>query len=262
MSNEPAGDVDYSKDGIVYAQLRRPDPRIEALLHAALGSARTVLNVGAGAGSYEPRDRHVIAIEPSESMRRQRPHELAPAINARAEALPLDDESVDASMAIVTVHQWKDLEAGLRELRRVTRGPIVVVGFDGDALGRFWLADYVPELIAAGKHRDPDINYLVEKLSTPKRRATVQTVPIPIDCTDGVVEAYYARPERFLDPGVIRTQSTWRFVSDEVKRRFAETLAADLRSGEWDRRYGPWRTIPAYEGAMRMIVGGNELRNS
>ncbi|MBL8877879.1 MAG: class I SAM-dependent methyltransferase [Phycisphaerales bacterium] len=256
MTKPIAGDVDYSKSGIGYAQQRRPDPRIEALIHAALGDARTVLNVGAGAGSYEPRDRHVIAIEPSETMRKQRPRDLVPAINGRAEALPLDDASVDASMAIVTVHQWHNLEAGLRELRRVTRGPIVVVGFDGDALARFWLADYVPELVAAGKLRDPAIDYLVDRLSTPKRRATVRTVPIPIDCVDGVVEAYYARPERFLDPDVMRAQSTWNFVAEDVKRRFVETLAADLRSGEWDRRYGAWRTMPCYEGAMRIIVGG------
>jgi SAM-dependent methyltransferase len=257
MSSNLAGDVDYSRIGPGYAQKRRPDPRIEARIHAALGNAHTVLNVGAGTGSYEPRDRHVIAIEPAETMRRQRPIDLAPAINARAEALPLDNASVDACMAVITVHQWQDLDAGLRELRRVTRGPIVIVVFDGEALQRFWLNDYVPELIEADRRRDPPIDFLVEQLSTPSRRATVETLPIPIDCVDGFTEAFYARPDRFLDPAVTRAQSAWTFVSPEVHRRFIEQLASDLSSGQWDRRYGHWRTMPTFDGSLRMIVGGN-----
>lgn len=259
MSTPPAGDVDYAKLGTGYAQSRRTDPRLEALVHAALGNARSVLNVGAGAGSYEPKNRHVIAIEPAESMRRQRPPHLAPAINARAEALPFDDASVDASMAIITVHQWQGLIEGLRELRRVTRGPIVVVTFDGDALDRFWLAQYVPELIAAEQRRYPPIELLAQHLSTPGRAATVQTLPIPIDCADGFTEAYYARPERFLDPDVTRAQSAWTFVGEDVHRRFVAALASDLASGEWDRRYGRWRGMPTFDGSLRMIVGGGML---
>jgi SAM-dependent methyltransferase len=256
MAEPPAGDVDYAVIGAGYATRRRTDPRLAARVHAALGHAVTVLNVGAGAGSYEPTDRRVIPVEPSEAMRSQRPPGLARAIDARAEALPLDDKSVDAAMAIITVHQWQDLEAGLRELHRVTRGPIVVVTFDGDALDRFWLADYAPELIAAERRRYPAIDLLVERLSTPNRRATVETLPIPIDCVDGFTEAFYARPERFLDPDVTRAQSAWSFVGPEAKQRFTQQLADDVRTGRWDDRYRAWRTMPAFEGSLRMIVGG------
>jgi SAM-dependent methyltransferase len=129
-----AGDFDYERNGRGYAIQRRADDRIAALIHAALGTARTVLNVGAGAGSYEPDDRYVLAVEPSAAMRAQRPRHAAPVIQAVAEHLPLDDHSFDASMALIRVHQWPDAERGLRELRRVTRGPIVVMTFDGDAL--------------------------------------------------------------------------------------------------------------------------------
>ena len=132
MTRLSTGDFDYDALGSGYARQRRTDPRIAALVHAALGPARTVLNVGAGAGSYEPADRHVIAIEPSAAMRAQRPAHLTPAIHGVAEKLPLDDKSVDAAMATLTVHQWGDLEKGLGELVRVTRGPIVVLTFDGE----------------------------------------------------------------------------------------------------------------------------------
>ncbi len=148
-----AGDVDYEASGQGYAKQRRTDPRIATFVHAALGDARTVLNVGAGTGSYEPDDRYVIAIEPSATMRAQRAPRLAPAIRGVAEEIPLDDKSVDASIAMITVHQWKDLTKGLSELRRVTRGAIVILTFDGDALKRYWLMDYVPELIEAERQR-------------------------------------------------------------------------------------------------------------
>ena len=140
MAKAPAGDWDYERHGHGYTAFRRPDPRIAAQVHRALGPARTVLNVGAGAGSYEPEGRYVLAVEPSAVMRAQRPRSLAPAIDAVAESLPLDDRSVDAAMAMITIHQWPDAGRGLREMRRVTRGPVVIMTFDGDALDRFWLA--------------------------------------------------------------------------------------------------------------------------
>ncbi len=157
-----AGDVDYTRYGHGYAYRRRTEPRIAALVHAALGDARTVLNVGAGAGSYEPRDRYVLAIEPSAAMRAQRAPHLAPAIDGVAERLPFDDDAVDAAMALVTVHQWRDLRTGLQEMRRVSRGPVVVLTFDGDALDRFWLADYAPELITVERRRYPAISMILE----------------------------------------------------------------------------------------------------
>jgi SAM-dependent methyltransferase len=246
-----AGDVDYGKHGQGYARIRRTDPRIAAWVHRALGDTRTVLNVGAGAGSYEPEDRYVLAIEPSEAMRAQRPANLAPAINAIAEQLPLDDQSMDAAMALVTVHQWQDLDKGLRELHRVTRGPIVVLTFDGDALDRYWLAHYAPELMAVERRRYPKL----ERISNGLGGSTeVQVIPIPIDCVDGFTEAYYARPEAFLDPAVRRSQSAWSFVREEDQARFVKILGEDLASGEWDRNYGEWRARPQFEGSLRLIV--------
>ena len=247
----PAGDVDYAAHGQGYARQRRTDPRIAAWVHAALGDARTVLNVGAGAGSYEPADRHVIAIEPAAAMRAQRPAHLVPAIDAAAERLPLDARSVDAAMALVTVHQWRDLDAGLRELRRVTRGPIVVLTFDGDALDRWWLAEYAAEMIAVERRRYPPIAGIVETLGG---ACDVHPFQIPIDCVDGFSEAFYARPEAFLDPGVRRSQSAWSFVPDDVQARIVARLGAELASGEWDRRFGAWRTRPSFEGSLRGIV--------
>jgi SAM-dependent methyltransferase len=247
----PAGDVDYHAYGQGYAAQRRTDPRIARWVHEALGSARTVLNIGAGAGSYEPEDRYVLAIEPSAAMRAQRSARLVPAIHGIAEQLPLDDRSIDASMALVTVHQWRDLDAGLRELRRVTRGPIVVLTFDGDALDRYWLAEYAPELIAVERLRYPAIDIIARGLGG---AAVVRTVPIPIDCVDGFTEAYYARPEFFLNAAVRRSQSAWSFVSDENQQRFVTALSEDLRSGAWDRKYAEWRKKPYFEGSLRLIV--------
>ena len=246
-----AGDVDYGRHGQSYARIRRTDPRIAAWVHRALCEARTVLNVGAGAGSYEPEDRHVLAIEPSETMRVQRPRHLAPAIHGIAEKLPLDDQSVDASMALVTVHQWRDLDQGLRELRRVTRGPIVVLTFDGDALDRYWLADYAPELMAVERRRYPSMEAIAKGLGG---STEVQVIPIPIDCVDGFTEAYYARPESFLDPTVRQSQSAWSFVPEADQRRIVKKLSDDLKSGTWDRKYGEWRSRPYFEGSLRLIV--------
>jgi len=255
MTNEleriSAGDVDYGRHGLGYAQMRRTDPRIAAWVHRALGNARTILNVGAGAGSYEPQDRYVLAIEPSEAMRAQRPKHLVPTIHGIAEQLPLDDQSVDASMALMTVHQWRDLDNGLRELRRVTRGPIVVLTFDGDALDRYWLADYAPELISIERRRYPAIETIAKGLGGV---TDVQVIPVPIDCVDGFTEAHYARPESFLDSAIRRSQSAWSFVPETDQLRIVQTLSDDLKSGTWDRKYVEWRTKPYFEGSLRLIV--------
>lgn len=247
-----SGDVDYDRTGLGYAQQRRPDPRVAAAIWSALGNARTVLNVGAGTGSYEPFDRYVLAVEPSAVMRAQRPPSAGVAIKAFAEALPFDDRAVDAAMAIATVHQWSDLAKGLAELRRVARGPVVVVAFDGPSLAHWWLNDYAPELITAEQRRYPGIAAVADALGP---GAQVQTIPIPLDCTDGFTEAYYGRPERLLEAAVRRAQSSWGFVDPEVEPRFETTLAADLASGAWDARYGDWRKRPSYEGSLRLIIG-------
>jgi SAM-dependent methyltransferase len=247
-----AGDFDYETRGHGYARVRRPDPRIAALIHAALGDARTILNVGAGAGSYEPSDRYVVAVEPSAAMRAQRPAGAVPALNATAEDLPFDDDAFDAAMATVTVHQWRDRARGLAEMRRVTRGPVAVLTFDGDELERHWLAAYVPELIAAERRRYPPLPAIAEVIG---RTAEVLEVPIAADCVDGFTEAYYARPEAFLDPSVRAGQSAWGFVSVAATTRAVDHLRRDLESGEWDRRYGEMRTRPEFLGSLRLVVG-------
>jgi SAM-dependent methyltransferase len=252
MTTAPAGDFDYDTHGHGYAVQRRTDPRVAAYVHAALGEARTVVNVGAGAGSYEPDDRYVVAVEPSAAMRAQRPAGAVPAIDATAERLPFDDDSFDAAMAMVTVHQWSDLARGLRELRRVATGPVVVLTFDGDALDLLWLAEYVPEIIAVERRRFPPIETVRSLIG---RSSEVIPVPIPADCVDGFAEAYYARPERFLDPRVRASQSAWGFVDDADEARGVDRLRDDLASGAWDARYGMLRDQPEFVGSLRLIVG-------
>jgi SAM-dependent methyltransferase len=246
-----AGDADYGAIGRNYTSYRQPDPRIAARILDALGDARTVLNIGAGAGSYEPTDRAVTAVEPSASMRAQRPAHLSTAVDATAESLPFADGSFDAGMGTFTVHQWTDLAAGLRELRRVTTGPVAILSCDPAALDRFWLAEYAPEVIATEASRYPAPSRVSELLGG---NVEVLHVPIPLDCTDGFGEAYYGRPEALLDPGARLANSAWSFVGAEVEARFEQTLQADLESGEWDARYGTLRTQAEFDGSLRLIV--------
>lgn len=247
----PAGDFDYERNGWGYSARRRPDPRIAALIHRALGDARTVLNVGAGAGSYEPDDRYVVAVEPSAAMRAQRPPDRVPAIDATAERLPFDDDSFDAAMATVTIHQWSDPDIGLREMRRVSRGVVVILTFDAPALEDFWLRDYWPEVIAVEQQRFPAISHIVRTLGG---NSEVISVPIPRDCTDGFGEAYYARPEALLDADVRAATSGWMLADADAVRRGVDKLAADLSSGAWDERYGELRHQPERIGAVRLII--------
>ena len=177
-----AGDADYGRIGRGYAAVRQPDPRIEARLWAAFGDARTVLNVGAGAGSYEPYDREVTAVEPSASMRAERPAHRVRAIDATADALPFPDDSFDAAMASVTVHQWPHLEAGLAEMRRVTTGPVVILTFTPDPPEPWWQPVYVPELYAVEAARMPPLERIVAGLGG---ESEIQIVPVPADCIDG-----------------------------------------------------------------------------
>lgn len=252
MRAHPAGDVSYERLGAPYSIVRRADPRIEAQVHAALGAARTVVNVGAGAGSYEPLDRYVVAVEPSAAMRAQRPAHR-PALDGVAGALPFDDGAFDAAMATLTVHQWPDLAAGLTELRRVARGPVVILTGDPSALDRFWLVDYAPEVIDVERRRYPPVGRIAELLDGD---VSIEPVLIPADCTDGFGEAFYARPERLLEPAVRASQSAWSFVGDDVHDRFVRTLSADLESGAWAERYGAVAARPTFDGSMVLIVAG------
>jgi SAM-dependent methyltransferase len=247
----PAGDFDYEAEGQVYARRRRADPRIAALVHGALGNARTVINVGAGAGSYEPTDRHVVAVEPSAAMRAQRPAHLAPAVDAAAEQLPFDGGSFEAGMATLTIHQWSGLERGLAELRRVSRGTIVILTFDAQALNNFWLAEYFPEVIAVEQRRYPEVEQIAAYLGG---RVAVSEVPVPFDCQDGFGDAYYGRPEAFLDRAVRRAQSGFRLADPNAVADGVARLEQALRSGQWDRHHGHLRTQAERIGALRMVV--------
>jgi SAM-dependent methyltransferase len=246
-----AGDANYGRIGEGYARYRRPDPRIAAMIGRALATARTVLNIGAGAGSYEPVDRCVTAIEPSASMRAQRPSSLPVAIDAVAEHLPFENNHFDASLATFTVHQWPDLKAGLTEMHRVTRDTLLFLTCDPDELDRFWLNDYAPEVISVEARRYPRIETITATLGD---HTEIIPVPIPLDCTDGFGEAYYGRPECLLDPGARRACSAWSFVEPSMEARFVEELGRDLTSGKWDAEYGHLRKQAHFEGSPKLII--------
>ena len=237
----------YDRIGQGYAGYRTPDPRIAAQIDRALGDARTVVNVGAGTGSYEPADREVVAVEPSAVMRAQRPDGAAPAVAGTAEALPFGDGAFDAAMAILTVHHWTDWRRGIAEMRRVARGAVILTwdpAHDG-----FWLTqDYFPDLLAVDRAIFPPVDALAEALGG----AEIRPVPIPHDCTDGFGSAHWRRPERYLDPGVRSAMSTFSRL-DNVEPRIAQ-LERDLADGTWDRRYGQLRNLDALDAGYRLIV--------
>jgi SAM-dependent methyltransferase len=246
-----AGDANYAVIGKGYSLYRQPEPRIAAAIVAALGDARSVLNVGAGAGSYEPLDREVVAVEPSASMREQRPTHLVRAIDAVAENLPFADKQFDASMATFTVHQWADVKAGLREMRRVTRGPVVVMTCDPREVEAFWLNEYAPAVLATEARRYPGLDVIGAALGG---AVEIVPVPIPFDCRDGFNDAYYGRPERLLDDGARLVCSSWSFPDASLVARYVNDLRAALQSGEWDRRHGHLRAQPFYTGSLRLVV--------
>ncbi|SJN37344.1 transcriptional regulator, MerR family [Microbacterium esteraromaticum] len=245
-----AGDADYGVIGKTYSDYRRPDSRIAQAVWDALGDARTVLNVGAGAGNYEPIDRDVTAVEPSASMRAQRADFLSTAIDAVAESLPFPDDTFDAAMTTFSVHQWGDLTAGLAEIRRVTRGPVVILTCDPDLLDRFWLAEYAPDVISTERRRYPEMSELAQALGG---TVTVDLVPIPLDCTDGFNEAYYGRPEELLVAGARAACSAWSFVEPAQAEEYTAALGAAIDSGEWDTKYGALRQQPTFDGSLVIV---------
>lgn len=246
-----AGDADYGAIGPGYTEYRRPEPAIASWIEEALGSARSVLNVGAGAGSYEPSGRIITPVEPSAAMRAQRPPHLPAAVDAVAESLPFPDGAFDAALASFTVHQWQDLEAGLREVRRVTRGPVLVLSCDPDRVQDFWLNDYAADVLATERRRYPSLERISALLGG---RARVQAVPIPLNCRDGFNEAYYGRPERLLEDGARRANSAWSFVPEDVANAAVARLQTDLVSGHWDARFGHLRRQPEFGGSLRLVV--------
>jgi SAM-dependent methyltransferase len=243
--------MSYDRVAARYSGVRRADPRIAAAIHRALGDARSVVNVGAGTGNYEPTDREVVAVEPSAEMRARRAPGAAPCLEGVAEALPLENGSVDAALAVLTIHHWSDPAAGLAEMRRVARRRVVLFTFDVDRAADYWfITEYLPETAGADRVRTPTIDETVAMLGG----ARVETVPIPADCTDGFLGAYWQRPEAYLDPNVRAGISTFQVVDPTRIERALEKLAADLRSGAWKQRHGHLREEPSIDLGYRLLV--------
>jgi SAM-dependent methyltransferase len=241
----------YDAIGRTYTATRGTDPRIGARISDALGDARTVVNVGAGTGSYEPSDRDVTAVEPSAVMIAQRPPDAAPAVQASAEALPFDDGSFDAAMAVLTLHHWSDLHAGCAELRRVARDRVVVFSWDPACVDRMWLGpEYFPQLARDDADGFPSLADQAAALN-----AEVQVVPIPWDCRDGFMSAFWRRPEAYLDPTVRAGISTLAKRSEDELAEGLARLRADLDSGAWARRHADLLERDALDVGYRLLVG-------
>lgn len=238
----------YDSIGINYAELRKPDPRIAAMIHGALGPARTVLNVGAGSGSYEPADRQVTAIEPSLEMIGKRGKSAATVIQGTAEDLPFDDGAFDAAMAVLTIHHWADKRAGLKEMRRVTRGSIVLLTFD--PAHRPWLTDYLPELASLDEEQMPAMDDYPNWLGSVR----VTRVLVPHDCTDGFLYAYWRRPWAYLDARIRSGSSSFWTIADAEPG--LQRLKGDLETGEWQRRHAELLTLDSYDAGYRLVVAG------
>ena len=238
----------YDRIGQGYTAVRREDPTIAAAVHAALGDARTVVNVGAGAGSYEPRDRDVIAVEPSPVMLAQRPVGAAPAVQASAEALPFADDSFDAAMAILSDHHWPDRARGLRELRRVARRYAVVFQCELEVQNdAFWLVrDYLTTFRIT--------SMTMAELAGHIGAQRIEPVPIPHDCRDGFFAAYWRRPQAYLDPRVRDGISVFRLLPPEEVDEAIERLRADLDSGAWARRNADILEREAIDLGYRLVI--------
>ncbi len=237
----------YDTIGVNYSDLRKPDPRIARMLSKALGPAKTVLNVGAGTGSYEPTDKSVTALDPSLQMIQQRRASAGPVVQGFAESLPFNNKTFDAATAILTVHHWRDKEKGLKELQRVTRGPIVILTFD-PLHQNFWLADYLPDLVALDEGQMPRMTDFQQWLGP----VDITTVPIPHDCTDGFLGAYWRRPAAYLDPKIRAAISCFWMIdnfSEALKK-----LAKDLDSGAWAARYSELLDLDEIDLGYRLVT--------
>lgn len=240
----------YDSIGATYTDTRRPDPRIAEQIHAALGGAASVVNVGAGAGSYEP-PQTVVAVEPSTVMIAQRPAGSAPVLRARAEAIPLADDAADAVMALLTVHHWTDPAAGLAELRRVARRRVVVFSWDQSVTREFWLfKEYLPQALPLDEARAVPVDRLAALLGG----ARVEPVPVPHDCTDGFGVAFWRRPEAYLDPRVRAGMSILAQPGEQVLRAGLARLAEDLESGRWHENHADLLERETFDGGYRLFV--------
>jgi SAM-dependent methyltransferase len=240
----------YDRIGIGYAEHRRPDPRVAARLHAGLGDARTIVNVGAGAGSYEPADRDVVAVEPSMTMIAQRGAGAAPVVRAVAEALPFADASFDAGLVTFSVHHWTDPTGGLAELRRVVRGPVVVLTWEPDIGDDFWL---VAEYLGVVRSLDTSVPS-PQDMADALGGGRIETLLVPHDCVDGFFAAYWRRPEAYLDPAVRAAISGLaRLDPVDVEPAMAR-LAADLADGTWARRHADLLELDECDVGHRVVV--------
>lgn len=251
MTITPEPTVRYDRIGRGYAGTRQPDPRIQRRIDAALGAARTVVNVGAGAGSYEPAWCTVTPVEPSQVMLAQRPDGGAGAVRAVAEALPFTDRSFDAAMTVLSVHHWTDLAAGLRELRRVARQRVVVFTHDPGFGDIFWLtARYFPAIAEADRLRFP----VVERLTDVLGLAEVEAIPVPFDCRDGFLGAFWREPRVYLQHHIRAGMSGFAMLDAASHQAGVELLRRDLANGEWERRYGHLRAETALDLGYRLVT--------
>ncbi len=240
----------YDTIGRSYTSTRRADPRIERQIHAALGGARSVVNVGAGTGSYEPTDRFVAAVEPSPVMLAHRVAGSAPAVQGVAGALPFPDSAFDAALASLTIHHWPDWRSGLAEIRRVARR-VVIFTWDPRMERDFWMVDeYLPELAGTTATDGPPLAELAGALGG----ARIESVPVAADCVDGFFAAYWARPEAYLDPVVRAGISCFTLVDDARVIGQMAALADDLASGAWDARHGALRGSAEYDFGYRLVI--------
>jgi SAM-dependent methyltransferase len=241
----------YDRIGEGYASQRRPDPRLEARIHAALGDAESVVNVGAGAGSYEPTDRVVFPVEPSVVMAAQRPR-TRPAVRGTADALPFHDGSVDAAMTVLSLHHWHPRQrVGIEEMCRVARGTVVIVTIDAEVSGAMWLmAEYLTEVRDLDLRIFPSVDEIVGWLDRP---ATVDVVPVSRDSPDHNLLSFWAHPERVLDEAARNATSGFARQPAEVVARVVSDVRRDLESGDWDARHGALRELDAYDAGLRLI---------
>jgi SAM-dependent methyltransferase len=240
----------YDRIGRAYTATRRPDPRIAAAISAALGEARTVVNVGAGAGAYEPAAASVVAVEPSWLMIRQRSRPASRAVQAVAEALPFRTLAVDAALAVLTVHHWTDWRQGIAEMKRVAKR-VVLFTFDTTAVWDFWLTKtYFPEIGELDRKRSPSVAELAGALGD----CTIDRIAVPYDCADGFLAAFWRRPEAYLDSNLRAAMSGFALLDENVVARGIARLKSDLESGVWDRNYGYLRSLDALDAGYRLLA--------
>ena len=239
----------YDQIGRSYTSTRHPDQRIAAAILNALGDAGTVVNVGAGAGAYEPVG-SLVAVEPSWRMIRQRPNGAASVAQASAEALPFGAATFDAALAVLTLHHWTDWRAGLDEMKRVANR-LVIFTFDPSEVHKYWLIEaYFPEIAELDQGRCPTVAEIVRHLGN----CRVDRIPIPHDCVDGFLAAFWRRPEAYLDPGVRAGISSFALLDQDVVARGVAQLEADLESGQWERRFGYIRSLDSLDIGYQLLV--------